>query len=37
MENENSAVEKFINNNINIREKLKIEEVLGLMGMFGFK
>ncbi len=33
MEIENSTIEKFINNNINIREKLKVEELLGLMGI----
>jgi hypothetical protein len=34
MENEHSTVDKFINNNINNREKLRLEEVLGLMGKF---
>jgi len=34
MENEKSTVDKFINNHINIREKLRLEEVLGLMGKF---
>lgn len=33
MENEHPSVARFINNNINIREKLRVEEVLGLMGI----
>lgn len=32
MDNELSAINKFINNNVNYREKLRVEEVLGLMG-----
>lgn len=33
MDNEHPAVDKFINNNVNLREKLRVEEVLGLMGI----
>jgi len=36
MENEISYVDKFINNNINIREKIRVEEVIGLMGKLLF-